>query len=153
MFRTRKPAVPFENYSISQITDNTITQAAAISPDGKYILSEVVDAGLASLWLRHVPTNSDTEIAAPAEAFYTNFDFSPSEIISISEKRGLPRSISLTSTARQCSEAIRKSSRATLTLTPGFLPTASASPTNAATIPRSAGSSFSWPIPMARAKR
>jgi eukaryotic-like serine/threonine-protein kinase len=77
LFRARKAAVPFQNYSISQITDNTITQAAAISPDGKYILSEVVDAGLASLWLRHVPTNSDTQIEAPAEAFYTNFDFSP----------------------------------------------------------------------------
>jgi len=77
IFNARKAAVPFQNYSISQITDNTTSQAAAISPDGKYILSEVVDSGLASLWLRHVPTNSDTQIAAPSEAFYTNFDFPP----------------------------------------------------------------------------
>ena len=72
-----KVAVPFQNYTISQITDNAKSQAAVISPDGKYILSEVVDAGMASLWLRHIPTNSDTQIVAPSEAFYTNFDFSP----------------------------------------------------------------------------
>ena len=77
MFSGGKAAVPFQDYTISQITDNAKSQAAAISPDGKYILSEVVDSGLASLWLRHVPTNSDTQIAAPSEAFYTNFDFSP----------------------------------------------------------------------------
>ena len=77
MFSGGKAAAPFQDYTISQITDNAKSQAAAISPDGKYILSEVVDTGMASLWLRHVPTNSDTQIIAPSEAFYTNFDFSP----------------------------------------------------------------------------
>ncbi|MGC1684762.1 MAG: protein kinase [Candidatus Acidiferrales bacterium] len=72
-----KAAIPFQNYSITQITDNGKSRAAAISPDGKYILSEVVDAGKASLWLRHVPTNSDTQIIAPAEAYYSDFSFSP----------------------------------------------------------------------------
>ncbi len=70
-------AIPFQNYTISQITDNAKSQAAAISPDGKYILSEVVDVGKASLWLRHVSTNSDTQIIAPAEAYYSDFEFSP----------------------------------------------------------------------------
>ncbi len=74
---TAKAAIPFQSFSISQITDNGKSQSAAISPDGKYILSEVVDAGKASLWLRHVSTNSDTEIIAPAEAAYSNFEFSP----------------------------------------------------------------------------
>jgi len=72
-----KAALPFQNYAISQITDNGKSQAAAISPDGKYILSEVDDAGKASLWLRHVPTNSDTQIIAPADAYYRDFEFSP----------------------------------------------------------------------------
>jgi eukaryotic-like serine/threonine-protein kinase len=72
-----RAATRFQNYAISQITDNAKSQAAALSPDGKYILSELVDAGMASLWLRHVPTNSDTQVIAPSEAFYTNFDFSP----------------------------------------------------------------------------
>ncbi len=77
MLRGGKAAIPFQNYTISQITDNAKSQAAAISPDGKYILSVVVDAGKSSLWLRHVSTNSDTQIIAPAEAFYLDFDFSP----------------------------------------------------------------------------
>src|ERR1700733_2332850 len=72
-----KAAIPFQNYSITQITDNAKSQAAAISPDGKYILSELVDGGKASLWLRHVSTNSDTQIIAPSEAYYSDFNFSP----------------------------------------------------------------------------
>ena len=58
----RSGAVPFQNFTITKITDNGKSRAAAISPDGKYILSEVVDAGKASVWLRHVATNSDTQI-------------------------------------------------------------------------------------------
>jgi eukaryotic-like serine/threonine-protein kinase len=77
MFRGGKAAIPFQNYSISQITDNGKSLLAAISPDGKYILSEVVDAGKASLWLRHVPTNSNTQVIAPSEAYYVSLDFSP----------------------------------------------------------------------------
>ncbi len=72
-----KKAIPFQNYTITQITDNGKSLLAAISPDGKYILSVVNDAGKASVWLRHVPTNSDTQIIAPAEAVYDDFEFSP----------------------------------------------------------------------------
>ncbi|MGB0035850.1 MAG: protein kinase [Candidatus Acidiferrales bacterium] len=68
---------PFQNFAISQITNNGKSARAAISPDGKYILSELDDAGKASLWLRHVPTNSDTQVVAPADAIYTDLDFSP----------------------------------------------------------------------------
>src|SRR5271156_2025017 len=77
MFRGGKAAIPFQNYTISQITDNAKSRFAAISPDGKYVLSVVVDEGKESVWLRHVSTNSDTQIIAPAEAFYIDLDFSP----------------------------------------------------------------------------
>jgi Tol biopolymer transport system component/DNA-binding winged helix-turn-helix (wHTH) protein len=77
VFTGGRAAVRFQNYTISQITDNAKTQAAIISPDGKYVLSEIVDTGMSSLWLHHIPTNSDTQVVAPSEAFYTNFDFSP----------------------------------------------------------------------------
>jgi eukaryotic-like serine/threonine-protein kinase len=73
----RGGAVPFQNFTITKITDNGKSRDAAISPDGKYILSEVVDGGKASVWLRHVATNSDTQIIAPADAEYRNFVFSP----------------------------------------------------------------------------
>ena len=78
MFRG-KSEVPFQNYKISQITDNGKSIAAALSPDGKYVLSEMVDAGKASVWLRHIATNSDTQIIAPSDVpvYYRNFSFSP----------------------------------------------------------------------------
>jgi eukaryotic-like serine/threonine-protein kinase len=72
-----KSAPPFQNFAISQITNNGKSARAAISPDGKYILSELDDAGKASLWLRNVPTNSDTQVVAPADTIYTDLDFSP----------------------------------------------------------------------------
>src|SRR6204780_2344770 len=78
MFRG-KSEVPFQNYKISQITDNGKSIAAALSPDGKYVLSERVDAGKASVWLRHIATNSDTQIIAPSDVpvNYRDFSFSP----------------------------------------------------------------------------
>ena len=53
---------------------------AALSPDGKYILSLVrakSDNGLASLWLRNVPTNSVTQVQPPADVWYNGLRFSP----------------------------------------------------------------------------
>ena len=72
-----KPHLPFENFTITQVTKNGKTIAAAISPDGKYLLNVLDDNGKQSLWLRHVPTNSDTQVIAPADAFYQNLAFSP----------------------------------------------------------------------------
>jgi eukaryotic-like serine/threonine-protein kinase len=68
---------PFENFTITQVTNNGKTIAAAISPDAKYLLSVLDDNGKQSLWLRHVPTNSDTQVIAPADALYQNLAFSP----------------------------------------------------------------------------
>jgi serine/threonine protein kinase len=68
---------PFENFSITQVTNNGKTIVAAISPDAKYLLSVIDDNGKQSLWLRHVPTNSDTQVIAPADAIYENLAFSP----------------------------------------------------------------------------
>ena len=72
-----KPHLPFENFTITQITNNGKTIAAAISPDAKYLLSVMDDNGKQSLWLRHVPTNSDTQVIAPADSIYANLAFSP----------------------------------------------------------------------------
>ena len=68
---------PFENFSVTQVTNNGKSIAAAISPDAKYLLSVIDDNGKQSLWLRHVPTNSDTQVIAPADAIYQNLAFSP----------------------------------------------------------------------------
>jgi len=75
--RAKPAATPFQNFSISQITNNGKSVLAAISPDGKYILSELVDGGKSSIWLRNVPTNSDTQVIALADATYLDLRFSP----------------------------------------------------------------------------
>jgi eukaryotic-like serine/threonine-protein kinase len=70
-------ALPFENFTITQVTNNGETIAAAISPDGKYLLSVLEEGGKQSLWLRNIPTHSDTRVLAPSDDFYLNLAFSP----------------------------------------------------------------------------
>ena len=70
-------ALPFENFAITQVTNDGNAQLAAISPDGKYLLRVVADAGKQSLWLRHVPTSSDTQVVAPTDSFIRSLMFSP----------------------------------------------------------------------------
>jgi serine/threonine protein kinase len=69
--------VPFQNFTITQVTNTGKALRAAISPDGKYILNVQNDNGLQSLWLRNVPTGSDTQIVPPAAAVYSSLIFSP----------------------------------------------------------------------------
>ncbi|MGH9747467.1 MAG: protein kinase domain-containing protein [Candidatus Acidiferrales bacterium] len=73
----RTAPMPFENFSISQVSKNGKSTNAAISPDGKYILSVVSDKGKTSLWLRHLPTDSDTQIVPPSDAYYFGPIFAP----------------------------------------------------------------------------
>jgi serine/threonine protein kinase len=73
--RTR-PA-PFQNFSVSKVTETGKSTAVAISPDGKYILSVLADNDQRSLWLRNIPTNSNTQVVAPSSAGYLALRFSP----------------------------------------------------------------------------
>ena len=70
-------SVPFDNFTISQLTNTGNSGLAAISPDGKYLLRVVSDAGKQSLWMRHVATNSDTQVIAPADTSFLSLTFSP----------------------------------------------------------------------------
>jgi serine/threonine protein kinase/sugar lactone lactonase YvrE len=74
---TRHGTMPFRNFSISRVTEEGNVVGAALSPDGKYILSLVRDNGLASLSLRNVPTNSITQVQPPADVYYGGLRFSP----------------------------------------------------------------------------
>jgi serine/threonine protein kinase len=74
-FRTR--SVPFQNFSVSKITENGRARLAAISPDGKYILNVLEENGQQSLWLRNVPTNSNTQVMPPEPVRYLGVRFSP----------------------------------------------------------------------------
>jgi eukaryotic-like serine/threonine-protein kinase len=72
----RPAAMPFQSFAITQITNSGKYIAAAISPDGKYLLSAVEENGRQSLWLRNIPTNSDTQVIAPADVSYLSLTFS-----------------------------------------------------------------------------
>ncbi len=74
---TRHGAIPFRNFSVSRVTEEGNVVGAALSPDGKYILSLVRDNGLAGLSLRNVPTNSITQVQPPADVYYGGLRFSP----------------------------------------------------------------------------
>ena len=74
---SRSGPIPFQNFTITQVTSTGKAEQAAISPDGKYVLNVQNDNGLQSLWLRNVPTASDTQIVAPAAAVYRSLTFSP----------------------------------------------------------------------------
>lgn len=76
-FLSRSGPAPFQNFTISQITTTGRALLAAISPDGRYILSVQNDSGKQSLWLRNVPTASDTQIVPPAAVSYASLMFSP----------------------------------------------------------------------------
>jgi serine/threonine protein kinase len=76
------PSAPFQNFTITQVTNLQLTSSrklssAAISPDGKFVLSVADDGRVQSLWLRNVPTGSDTQVIPPTPSDYANLTFSP----------------------------------------------------------------------------
>jgi serine/threonine protein kinase/sugar lactone lactonase YvrE len=73
----RTAAMPFQNFTVTQVTNSGKAARAAISPDGRYAVSVMNDGGLESLWLRNVPTGSDTQIVPPSASSYANLAFSP----------------------------------------------------------------------------
>jgi Tol biopolymer transport system component len=76
-FLARSRPVPFQNFTVTKVTEGGKSVLAALSPDGKYILNLVRENGLASLWLRNVPTNSNTQVEPPADVYYNGLRFSP----------------------------------------------------------------------------
>lgn len=76
-FLHRSASIPFQNFTITKLTNTGKAALAAISPDGKYVLNVQNDNGMESLWLRNVPTNSDAQVIAPAGTHYLGLQFSP----------------------------------------------------------------------------
>ena len=68
-FLGKKPAaIPFQAFAASQVTNSGKALFAAISPDGKFVVSVMDEKGKSSLWLRNVATGSDTQVLAPDTA-------------------------------------------------------------------------------------
>ncbi|HYA25590.1 MAG TPA: protein kinase, partial [Terriglobales bacterium] len=76
-FLSRSQPTPFQNFSVSKVTETGKARLVAISPDGKYILNVVEDNGQQSLWLRNIPTNSNTQVMPPEPLQYVGVRFSP----------------------------------------------------------------------------
>ena len=76
-FLSRSRVLPFQNISVRKVTQNGKASLAAISPDGKYILNVMNDNGQESLWLRNVPTDSNTQVIPPGHVHYIGLRFSP----------------------------------------------------------------------------
>ena len=69
--------VPFQNFSVNKVTETGKARLVAISPDGKYILNVLEENDQESLWLRNVPTNSNTQVIPPEPLRYAGVRFSP----------------------------------------------------------------------------
>ena len=73
----RPLAAPFQKFTVTRVTDSGKISGAAISPDGKYVLSVTDDSGQESLWLRNVATGSVTQVIQPSATDYLGLAFSP----------------------------------------------------------------------------
>ena len=67
----------FQKFTITQVTTSGKATLTAISPDGRYVLTVINNKGLQSLWLRNLPTSSDTQVIPASPASYKSLTFSP----------------------------------------------------------------------------
>ena len=69
---------PLRAMKIERLTTNSKSAAAAISPDGKYVVYSVDEGGQHSLWVRHVTAASNIQIIPPEEdVYYWGLTFTP----------------------------------------------------------------------------
>jgi eukaryotic-like serine/threonine-protein kinase len=74
-FQSKQHAL-FQTVNITRLTNHGKATHAAISPDGKYFVYVLSDAGKQSLWLRQISTANDTQIIPPAPLGYFGITFS-----------------------------------------------------------------------------
>jgi len=72
-----RSSAPFTNFNITSLTTSGRTEDAAISPDGKYVAYASVDGANRKLWMRHIATGSDTQVAGPPNIPIAYLTFSP----------------------------------------------------------------------------
>ena len=74
---TRNESAPFGHIEITKTTDTGKISHVAISPDAKYVLYVNTDGDLQSLWIRNIPSNSNTQVISPDKVRYLALRFSP----------------------------------------------------------------------------
>jgi serine/threonine protein kinase/Tol biopolymer transport system component len=75
---TRRSQRTFGSYTVTKIAETSRARSVAISPDGKYLaLVRRDQKGEESLWLRHLPTNSNAQVVTAVKgAIYGRILFS-----------------------------------------------------------------------------
>jgi Tol biopolymer transport system component len=68
---------PFQQISISRLTDFGNVTSAAISPDGKFLAYVRTDGDMCSLWVKHLRTRSDVQILDPSPGRFIGVTFTP----------------------------------------------------------------------------
>src|SRR4030095_4404378 len=66
----------FQNSAISKLTSTGRAQGAVISPDGKYVVHIVNEAGTQGLWMRQTATSSNVPIVPPDDGGSIGLTFS-----------------------------------------------------------------------------
>ncbi len=72
-----RPLAPFQSMQITRITNSGKAIDSALSPDGKYVVYSLSDAGKQSLWIRQVSTANDKLIVPPGPFGFFGVTFSP----------------------------------------------------------------------------
>ena len=72
-----RAAAPFGEIKLTRLTNSGKAALAAISPDGRYVVYVMRDAGGQSLWLKQVATSSNVRIAEPRPVEYWGLTVSP----------------------------------------------------------------------------
>ena len=74
----RPAAVPFQSMTMTSLTATGEYWSAALSPDGKYMATLRRDGqGRDSLWMSHLPTNSNAQIVPAGDSTFREVTFSP----------------------------------------------------------------------------
>ncbi len=76
-FLHRARPEPFQTFAMTQATNTGQSRAASISPDGKFLLVVQNDNGQESLWLRNIPTGSNTQVVPESSESFVSPMFSP----------------------------------------------------------------------------
>jgi serine/threonine protein kinase/dipeptidyl aminopeptidase/acylaminoacyl peptidase len=70
-------AQPFQNVKITRVSGTHNARLGAMSPDGNYLAYVLNNEGSESLWLRHLSSESNVQIAQPQRVQFQALRFSP----------------------------------------------------------------------------
>jgi DNA-binding winged helix-turn-helix (wHTH) protein len=75
----RDPGPNLEKIHVTKLTDTGKVDLVAISPDGRYLCYSLRDRGGLGLWLRQLPTGSNTQILLADSISFEGLSFSPDD--------------------------------------------------------------------------